>query len=218
MAINIMKYWTCLLLIIFISCADRSSINIVENEKKDSLASNSSRDCGNYNLTLSDGSEGDYYYITDVIIIPLDREIIGNTTNDFHCKTLRNRISFEVRTKYKRYGRSEIINIPNIKSDVSVGEIINPIKFTNASIKLNTDINCNGILIPANKNILEVFSQGGPISYFPKIVSPFIAEQIHFATTSIQIKNGNYKLVASWETYDNKTVQDTCEFIIEFKK
>jgi len=205
-----------LTILITLSCLDRSSNNLVENEDKDSLDNIRLRDCGNYNLTLSDGSEGDFYYITDVIIIPFDREIIGSTTNDFHCKTLRNRLSFEVRTKYKRYGQSEIKNIPNIKSDVRVGEIINPIKFSNASVKLNADIYYNGILIPANKNILEVFPKGGPIKYFPLIVSPFIAENIHFNTDLFQIKNGNYKLVASWETYDNKTVQDTCEFIIEF--
>jgi len=157
-----MKYLQIIIVsLLFISCGNNdSSIN-------NSPSIITQKDCGTFDLTVTNDSTGDYYYITDVRIIPIDKEAADNKTNYFHCKTLENKIAFEVRTKYIRLDSTEIKNIPNVKSDPIVGEVINPIIYSNASLKLDKDIFYKNEVVASNTNILNVAEIKSGEFYFP---------------------------------------------------
>jgi hypothetical protein len=171
-------------------------------------------DCGIFELFRPADTVGDYYYITGVRVFPLDKLSHDGITDFFFCRTLRGQIAFSIQTEYRRLRQNELSAFPGIRSDPIVGDIVNPIKWTNASLRVDRDIGYRGQIIPAGANILDRVPIKVPSFYFPLVISPFAIAEIHMSTTDFSLSNGEYHLVTSWETFDNKTISDTVDVMV----
>ena len=142
-------------------------------------------------------------YITGVEITALDKLQNENRISYFHSDTLRGQLVFEVKTQYELHGGTfeDFYNSlsDNPLSDQLMPRVENPISWSGGLFKINKDIETDGVLIKANKNLV-----GYDNVFFPYSISPFAIHSLRLEKEHFQIKKGTYKIYAAWKNVEGK--------------
>lgn len=162
---------------------------------------------------------GEYYYITGVRLLPLDKEQIGNITHYYRSDTLRNQVAFEVQTEYKLIDSLELRQFPDsaVVGDPLPGVVVNPIIWNDPVLRFNKAIRFRGQTILAFENILNYDDREGLDLVFPYMISPFAIHEIHLKKEYFQVENGCYELYAEWHTKDGLKISDTVTVFIDLR-